>query len=196
MTRTWLITGSSRGFGRAVAEAALRAGENVVATARHASQLGGLQDIGADRVRLVTLDVTDAAASRAAAATAVDEFGRLDVVVNNAGYANSAPIEHTPITDFRAQIETNLFGLVNVTQAALPLFREQRSGHFIQFSSIGSRVGGTRGLAAYQSSKFAVEGLSEVLNAEVSPFGVKVTIIEPDGFRTEWGSASMRTAPI
>jgi len=144
----------------------------------------------------VTLDVTDAAASRAAAATAVDEFGRLDVVVNKAGYANSAPIEHTPITDFRSQIETNLFGLVNVTQAALTLFREQRSGHFIQFSSIGGRVGGTPGLAAYQSSKFAVEGFSEVLNAEVSPFGVKVTIIEPGGFRTEWGSASMRTAPI
>lgn len=196
MTRTWLITGSSRGFGREVAEAALRAGENIVATARHASQLGGLQDIGAARVRLVTLDVTDAPASRAAAATAVDEFGRLDVVVNNAGYANSAPIEHTPITDFRAQIETNLFGLVNATQAALPLFREQRSGHFIQFSSIGGRVGGTPGLAAYQFSKFAVEGFSEVLNAEVSPFGVKVMIIEPGGFRTEWGSASMRTAPV
>jgi NAD(P)-dependent dehydrogenase (short-subunit alcohol dehydrogenase family) len=128
--------------------------------------------------------------------TAVDAFGTLDVVVNNAGYANSAPIEEMADDDFRAQIETNLFGVVNVTKAALPVLHRQRSGHFIQFSSIGGRVGGSPGLAAYQTAKFGVEGFSEVLNNEVKPFGVKVTIIEPGGFRTDWGGSSMRTAPV
>jgi NAD(P)-dependent dehydrogenase (short-subunit alcohol dehydrogenase family) len=185
MTKTWLITGSSRGFGWELTKAALGSGDLVVATARRPEQLDSLVREYGDRVRTTTLDVTDAAAARAAVQLAIDEFGRLDVVVNNAGYANSSAIEETPDDDFRAQIETNLFGVVNVTKAALPVLRRQRSGHFIQFSSIGGRVGGTPGLAAYQAAKWAVEGFSEVLSNEVKPFGVKVTIIEPGGFRTE-----------
>jgi NAD(P)-dependent dehydrogenase (short-subunit alcohol dehydrogenase family) len=134
--------------------------------------------------------------ARRAVQTAIDEFGALDVVVNNAGYANSSAIEETTDDDFRAQIETNLFGVVNVTNAALPVLHKQRSGHFIQFSSIGGRVGGTPGMGAYQTAKFAVEGFSEVLSNEVKPFGIKVTIIEPGGFRTDWGGSSMRAVAV
>ncbi|GAB3947360.1 SDR family NAD(P)-dependent oxidoreductase [Kribbella albertanoniae] len=195
MSKVWLITGSSRGLGRALAEAVLAAGDRVVATARTPEQLADLVTKYGDQVRAVALDVTDPAAAQAAVQTAVDEFGGLDVVANNAGYANSAPIEETPDDDFRAQVETNLFGVVNVTKAALPVFREQKSGHFLQFSSIGGRVGGTPGMGAYQTAKFAVEGFSEVLNNEVKPFGVKVTIIEPGAFRTDWGGSSMTIAP-
>jgi NAD(P)-dependent dehydrogenase (short-subunit alcohol dehydrogenase family) len=196
MTKTWLITGSSRGFGRELAKAVLEDGDGLVATARRPEQLDDLVGEYGDRIRAIALDVTDAAAARAAVRTAVDEFGALDVVVNNAGYADSAPIEEMSDGDFRAQIETNLFGVVNVTKAALPVFRGQRSGHFIQFSSIGGRVGGTPGMGAYQTAKFAVEGFSEVLNAEVKPLGIKVTIIEPGAFRTAWGGASMRRIPV
>jgi NAD(P)-dependent dehydrogenase (short-subunit alcohol dehydrogenase family) len=196
MNKIWLITGSSRGLGRALAEAVLAAGGRVVATARKPEQLDDLVAKYGDQVRAVALDVTDATAARDAVRTALDEFGGLDVVANNAGYANSAAIEETPDEDFRAQIETNLFGVVNVTKAALPVFREQRSGHFLQFSSIGGRVGGTPGMGAYQTAKFAVEGFSEVLNNEVKPFGAKVTIIEPGAFRTDWGGSSMAIAPV
>jgi NAD(P)-dependent dehydrogenase (short-subunit alcohol dehydrogenase family) len=196
MTKTWLITGSSRGFGLELARAALDNGDDVVATARRPEQLDELVRRYGDRVRAVALDVTDAAAARAAVQTAVEEFGALDIVVNNAGYANSTSIEDFPDDDFRAQIETNLFGVVNVTKAALPVLRRQRSGHFIQFSSIGGRVGGSPGLAAYQTAKFGVEGFSEVLANEVKPLGIKVTIIEPGGFRTDWGGSSMRILPL
>jgi NAD(P)-dependent dehydrogenase (short-subunit alcohol dehydrogenase family) len=196
MTRTWLITGSSRGLGWELAKAVLDSGDNVVATARNPEQLGELVQRYGERVRTVALDVTDPAAARAAVQVALDEFGRLDVVVNNAGYANSASIEETPDDDFRAQIETNLFGVVNVTKAALPILRRQRSGHFIQFSSIGGRVGGTPGMGAYQTAKFAVEGFSEVLSNEMRPLGVKVTIVEPGAFRTDWGGSSMRTRQV
>jgi NAD(P)-dependent dehydrogenase (short-subunit alcohol dehydrogenase family) len=191
MTKTWLITGSSRGFGWELAKAAAAHGDNVVATARRPEQLDELVRGYPERVRAIPLDVTDAQAARAAVQTALDEFGALDVVVNNAGYATSAAIEEMADDEFRAQIETNLFGVVHVTKAALPVFRKQRSGHFVQFSSIGGRVGGTPGMGAYQTAKFAVEGFSEVLNAEVKPFGVKVTIIEPGAFRTDWGATSM-----
>jgi NAD(P)-dependent dehydrogenase (short-subunit alcohol dehydrogenase family) len=167
-----------------------------VATARRPEQLKDLVERHGDRVRAVALDVTDPAAARAAVQLALDAFGRLDVVVNNAGYANSAAIEDMPDEDFRAQIETNLFGVVNVTKAALPVLRRQGSGHFLQFSSIGGRVGGSPGLSAYQTAKFAVEGFSEVLNAEVGPLGIKVTIIEPGGFRTDWGGSSMTALPV
>ncbi len=196
MAKTWLVTGSSRGFGSELAEAALDAGENVIATARRPADLDGLVARYGDRVRAVALDVTDAMAARAAVATAVREFGRLDVVVNNAGYANSAPIEEMAEDDFRAQIEANLFGVVNVTRAALPVLRGQRSGHIVQFSSIGGRVGGTPGMGAYQTAKFGVEGFSEVLNAEVGPLGIKVVIVEPGPFRTEWSTTSMIRADV
>jgi NAD(P)-dependent dehydrogenase (short-subunit alcohol dehydrogenase family) len=196
MVRTWLITGSSRGFGWELAKAVLDNGDNLVATARRPEQLDKLVRGYSDRVRAVALDVTDADAARAAVQTSLDEFGALDVVVNNAGYANSAPIEEMPDADFRAQIEANLFGVVNVTKAALPVLRKQRSGHIIQFSSVGGRVGGSPGMGAYQTAKFAVEGFSEVLNAEVKPFGVKVVIVEPGPFRTEWSTSSMIRAEV
>jgi NAD(P)-dependent dehydrogenase (short-subunit alcohol dehydrogenase family) len=196
MAKTWLITGSSRGFGRELANAVLDAGENLVATARRPADLDGLVTRYGERVRAVALDVTDAAAARAAVDTAVREFGQLDVVVNNAGYANSAPIEEMAQDDFRAQIEANLFGVVNVTRAALPVLRGQRSGHIVQFSSIGGRVGGTPGMGAYQTAKFGVEGFSEVLNAEVRPLGIKVIIVEPGPFRTEWSTTSMIRAEV
>jgi NAD(P)-dependent dehydrogenase (short-subunit alcohol dehydrogenase family) len=196
MTKVWLITGGSRGFGRELARAALEGGDRVLATARRPEQLQGLAEEHADRVRTAALDVTDAAACRAAVQRAVEQFGGLDVVVNNAGYANSSPIEDTPDDDFRAQVETNLFGAINVTKAALPVLHAQRSGHFIQFSSIGGRVGGTPGLGAYQTAKWGLEGFSEVLVHEVGPLGIKVTIIEPGGFRTDWGGSSMQAPPV
>jgi NAD(P)-dependent dehydrogenase (short-subunit alcohol dehydrogenase family) len=192
MSKTWFITGSSRGFGRELAKAALDGGHNVVATARNPSQLSELVDQYGDSVRTFALDVTDVEASRAAVAYAVEEFGSLDVVVNNAGYANSGPIEEMADDDFRGQIEANLFGTVNVTKAALPVLRQQRSGTFLQFSSIGGRVGGTPGMGAYQTAKFAVEGFSEVLANEVKPFGIKVIIVEPGAFRTDWQGSSMK----
>jgi len=192
MTKIWLVTGSSRGLGREIARAALEIGSRVVATARRREQLDDFVDIYGDRVRTAALDVTDPEAARDAVGVAVAEFGQLDVVVNNAGYANSAPIEEMTEEDFRAQIEANLFGVVNVTRAALPILRQQRSGVFVQFSSVGGRVGGTPGMGAYQTAKFAVEGFSEVLANEVAPFGVKVIIIEPGAFRTDWQGSSMQ----
>ncbi|UBU17951.1 oxidoreductase [Nonomuraea gerenzanensis] len=195
MSKVWLITGSSRGFGLSLAREVLERGQRVLATARRPEQLDDLVGRYGDRVRPFALDVTDAQAARAAVRAATETFGRLDVVVNNAGYATSASIEDMPDEEFRRQLETNLYGVVNVTKAALPVLRQQRSGHFVQFSSIGGRVGGSPGMSAYQSAKFAVEGFSEVLNAEVKPLGVKVTIIEPGGFRTDWGGSSMTTLP-
>jgi NAD(P)-dependent dehydrogenase (short-subunit alcohol dehydrogenase family) len=191
MTKTWLITGSSRGFGWELAKTVLESGERVVATARRPEQLKDLVRQYGDRVRTFALDVTDPEGARAAVKLAVDAWGSLDVVVNNAGYAIYAAIEDMPDDVFRAQIEANLFGVVNVTKAALPVLRKQRSGHFIQFSSIGGRVGGTPGLSAYQAAKFAVEGFSEVLYSEVKPLGIKVTIIEPSAFRTDWSTRTM-----
>src|SRR5258706_1837974 len=196
MARTWLITGASRGFGRHLTEAVLEAGDQVVATARRPEQLDDLAAVHGERIRAVALDVTDAAAAVRTAKEATTSFGGLDVVVNNAGYANSAPIEEMSEADFRAQIESNLFGVVNVTRAALPVLRAQRSGTFVQFSSIGGRVGGTPGMGAYQTAKFAVEGFSEVLANEVAPFGVKVIIVEPGAFRTDWQGSSMELHPV
>jgi NAD(P)-dependent dehydrogenase (short-subunit alcohol dehydrogenase family) len=196
MARTWLITGSSRGLGRDLASAALAAGDNVVATARRPAQLDDLVARHGDRVLALALDVTDPAAAVAVVSQAVERFGSLDVVANNAGYGNSGSIEDTPSDDFRDQVETNYFGVVNVTRAALPIFRRQRAGHFLQFSSVGGRVGGSPGMGAYQAAKFAVEGFSEVLNAEVKPLGIKVTIVEPGPFRTDWGGSSMSFHPV
>ncbi len=195
MRKTWLITGSSRGLGRHLAAAVLQAGHNLVATARRPDQLDDLVDSYGDRVRAIALDVTDPGAARAAVATAVQAFGRLDVVVNNAGYADVASIEDMPEDEFRAQIDANFHGVVNVTRAALPTMREQGSGHIIQISSVGGRVGGP-GLGAYQAAKWAVGGFSEVLAKEVASFGIKVTVAEPGGMRTNWAGSSMRMLTI
>ncbi len=190
MSKVWFITGSSRGLGRSLAEAVLAHGDLLVATARNPEQLGDLVSKYGEQIRAVALDVTNPEQARTAIATAIDAFGRLDVVVNNAGYANVASIEETTEEDWRAQIETNLWGVINVTRAALPILRKQRSGHVVQISSTGGRTG-VAGLGPYQTAKWAVEGFSEVLSREVAPLGIKVTLIEPGGFRTDWGGSSM-----
>ncbi|MCY1054992.1 oxidoreductase [Nannocystis sp. SCPEA4] len=195
MSKVWLITGSSRGLGKELAQAALAAGHRVVVTARRPEQLHELVEAHGERARAVALDVTDPAAAQAAVAAAVDAFGRLDVVVNNAGYANLSSIEDVAEADFRAQFETNFFGAFHVTRAALPVLRRQRAGHIVQISSIGGRTG-SPGLAAYQSAKWALEGFSEVLHAEVKPLGIRVTLVEPGGFRTDWAGSSMRIDPF
>lgn len=195
MTKTWLITGSSRGLGRALAEAVLAAGNQLVATARKPEQLADLVAKYGDRVRAVALDVTDAAAARAAVKAAVESFGRLDVVVNNAGYGDMASVEDVTDDAFRAQIDTNFYGTVHVTRAALPYLREQGAGHIIQITSVGGRSTAP-GIGAYQSAKWAVEGFSGVLAQEVAPLGIKVTCIEPGAFRTDWAGSSMTIPPI
>ncbi|MCP3165090.1 oxidoreductase [Myxococcus qinghaiensis] len=195
MSKVWLITGSSRGLGRDLAEAVLAAGHRLVATARKPEQLKDLVERYGDRVRAVALDVTDPAAARAAIAEATRAFGRLDVVVNNAGYANVAAIEDVDEADFREQFETNFFGMMHVTRAALPVLRAQKDGHIIQVSSIGGRRG-SPGLASYQSAKWAMEGFSEVLAQEVAPLGIRVTIVEPGGMRTDWAGSSMHVGDI
>jgi NAD(P)-dependent dehydrogenase (short-subunit alcohol dehydrogenase family) len=191
----FLVTGSSRGLGRAIAGTALHAGHHVIATARDPRRLADLAERFGDRVRPVALDVTDAEAAEAAVRTAVESFGGLDVVVNNAGYADLASVEDSTMADFRAQVETNFFGVVSVTKAALPVLREQGHGHIIQVSSVGGRVA-SAGLSAYQSAKWAVGGFSEVLAQEVAPLGIKVTVIEPGGMRTDWAGSSMSIPPI
>lgn len=187
--KVWLITGSSRGLGRAITEAVLEAGHLVVATARDVSKLGDLKEAYKESVVVIGLDVTDEKAAANAVAEAVKVFGRLDVVINNAGYGNINSIEETSIVDFRAEIETNLFGTIIVTKAAIPVMRQQGAGHIIQFSSMGGRIGPI-GRGPYAAAKWGVEGFSEVLAKEVGPFGVKVTIIEPGGFRTDFAGAS------
>jgi NAD(P)-dependent dehydrogenase (short-subunit alcohol dehydrogenase family) len=189
MSQVWLITGSSRGLGRALAEAVLAAGHELVATARDPKQLADLVERHGARVRAVALDVTDELAARAAVQSTVDAFGRLDVVVNNAGYGNVAAIEDVELEDFRAQVETNLYGVVHVTKAAVPVMRRQGSGRILQVSSIGGRVGPI-GRSAYAAAKWGVEGFSEVLAKEVGPLGIKVTILEPGGFRTDFAGSS------
>ena len=191
MTQTWMITGSSRGIGRAVAEAVLAAGHNLMATARDLETLHDLVDLHRDRVRTAGLDVTDPLQVDAAVQATIEAFGRIDVVANIAGYGNLGSIEDTSLVDIRAQIETNLFGTINVTKAVLAKMREQRAGHIIQFSSVGGRIGST-GRAAYSVAKWGVEGFSEVLATETAPLGIKVTIIEPGGFRTDFAGSSSK----
>jgi NAD(P)-dependent dehydrogenase (short-subunit alcohol dehydrogenase family) len=191
MSKVWLVTGSSRGLGRDLAKAVLAAGDRLVATARDPEQLRDIVAAAPDRAIAVKLDVTRADDAREAVKAAVAKFGRIDVLVNNAGYANVSSIEDVAEDDFRTQMETNFFGVFHVTRAALPVLREQKSGHVIQIASIGGRMG-SAGLGAYQSAKWAVEGFSEVLDKEVRPLGIKVTVVEPGGFRTDWAGSSMR----
>ncbi|KAB1934487.1 SDR family NAD(P)-dependent oxidoreductase [Micromonospora sp. ALFpr18c] len=195
MSRVWLITGCSTGLGRALAEAVLADGDRLVATARNPTQLADLADRYGDQVRTVSLDVTDPAAARTVVSDAVDAFGRLDILVNNAGYADVAAIEDISEDAFRAQIEANFFGVVNLSRAALPPMREQRRGHIVQVSSVGSRVASI-GLGAYQAAKWAVSGFSGVLAREVGSFGIRVTAVEPGALRTEWAGSSMSALPI
>jgi NAD(P)-dependent dehydrogenase (short-subunit alcohol dehydrogenase family) len=193
---TWFITGSSRGLGRALATAALTAGDRVVATARQLTSVTDLSDKYGDLVLPVALDVTDPVAVQAAVATAVGHFGRLDVVVNNAGYSDLAPIETLDEEGFRTQFETNFWGVYHVSKAVIPQLRAQGGGLLVQVSSVGGRVGGSPGIASYQAAKFAVDGFSRVLAAETAPFGVKVMVVEPSGFATDWAGSSMTVHDI
>ena len=193
MSKVWLVTGCSRGLGRELAQAVLAAGHRLIATARDPRQLAFLAP--GDRLRTVALDVVDAAAARAAVAVATSAFGRLDVVVNNAGYIKANSVEDLPEDEFRRQIEINLFGVYNVTRAALPVMHAQRGGHIIQISSIGGRRG-TPGLGGYQAAKWAVGGFSEVLAREVAPLGIRVTCVEPGGMRTDMFGLSMLADPL
>lgn len=188
-TQVWLVTGSSRGLGRAFTESALEAGHRVVATARNSEHLTDIARKFGERVRTVSLDVTNEAQAKDAVDAAIDTFGGLDVLVNNAGYGNVCPVEDTSLAEFRAQIETNLFGVIIMTKAVLPYFRERRAGHVIQITSIAGRIG-PAGRAPYAAAKFGIEGFSESLSREVGPLGVKVTIVEPGGFRTDFAGAS------
>lgn len=194
--RVWLITGASRGFGRALVDAVLAAGDAVIATARRPDQLADVIESYRERALALQLDVTDAPAAAAAISAAQERFGRIDVVVNNAGYANVSPIETADDVDFRAQFETNFWGVYNVSKAAIPLLRAQGGGLIIQFSSVGGRVGGSPGIASYQAAKFAIDGFSRVLQAETAPFGIKVLVVEPSGFATDWAGASMGVGDI
>jgi NAD(P)-dependent dehydrogenase (short-subunit alcohol dehydrogenase family) len=196
MTRTWFITGSSRGFGRALVRAALAAGDTVAATARRPEQLDDLVAEHGDRIRAIRLDVADVDSVRAALADAHAAFGRIDVVVNNAGYANVAPIETSDDADVRAQFETNFWGVWNVSKAAVPILRAQGGGLIIQFSSVGGRVGGSGGIASYQAAKFAIDGFSRVLRSETERFGIRTVVVEPSGFRTDWAGSSMSVAAV
>ena len=191
MTRTWLVTGSSRGFGRALCERIVAAGDKLVATARDPARLAPLGEMGGDRVAIARLDVTDEKDAQAAVAMAVDRFGALDVLVNNAGYGDIGSVEDTLLEAFRAQIEANLFGTIIMTKAAIPHMRARRCGHIVQFSSVGGRLGAP-GRSAYSAAKWGVEGFSEVLAQEMRLVGVHVTIVEPGGFRTDFAGASTR----
>ncbi len=189
----WFITGTSRGFGREWALAALERGDSVAATARDTSTLDDLVAEHGDRVLPLELDVTDRSAAYAAVEQAHDRFGRLDVVVNNAGYGQFGMVEELSEEECRAQIETNLFGALWVTQAALPRLRAQGSGHIIQVSSIGG-ISAFPTVGIYHASKWALEGISQALAQEVKGFGIKVTLIEPGGYATDWGGSSAKHA--
>lgn len=193
--KVWLVTGSSRGLGRNIVEAALKAGDKVVATARKPEQLQELVDRYGEHVRAIGLDVTNPESAAGAVQAAIEVFGRIDVLVNNAGYGDIASVEDVTLDDFRAQIDTNFYGVVHMTKAVLPVMREQGEGHIIQISSLGGRMGAP-GLAGYQSAKWAVGGFSTVLSQEVAPLGIKVTVVEPGGMRTEWAGSSMNIPQI
>lgn len=185
MAKVWLITGSGNGLGRDIAEAALATGDNVVAGARRIEELAPLVAKYGERVKPVTLEVRDEAAAQQAVKLAVDTFGRLDVLVNNAGYGQIAPFEQISAEDFQAVVDTCFWGVVYTTRAAIPVMRKQKSGYIFQVSSVGGRfaIGGN---TPYHAAKWAVGGFSDSLAMEVAPFGVKVCTLEPGGIRTNW----------
>jgi NAD(P)-dependent dehydrogenase (short-subunit alcohol dehydrogenase family) len=191
LAKTWFITGASKGFGREWTEAALERGDKVAATARKVETLDALVETYGDAVLPIQLDVTERDADFEAVKQAADHFGQLDVVVNNAGYGHFGAIEELSEEDVRSQLETNFFGALWVTQAALPILRAQHSGHIIQVSSIGG-ITAFPTVGAYHASKWALEGFSQALAQEVADFGIKVTLIEPGGFSTDWAGPSAK----
>ena len=194
MAKVWLITGSGNGLGRDIAEAALAAGDSVVAGARRTEELAPLVEQYGDRVKPVMLEVRDESAAKAAVQAAVDTFGRLDVLVNNAGYGEFAPFEQMSAEDFKAIVDTCFYGVVYTTRAALPVMRKQKSGHIFQVSSIGGRLA-IAGNSPYHAAKWAVGGFSDAVAMEVAPLGVKVCTLEPGGIRTNWARRARQNAP-
>lgn len=189
MSKVWFVTGASKGFGREFVVAALQRGEKVAATARNTDTLADLVERYGDAVLPLQLDVTNRDQVQSAVKAAHDTFGSLDVVINNAGYGLFGTVEEITEQQLRDQLETNLFGVLHVTQAVLPILREQGSGHIIQISTIGG-VAAFPSLGGYHASKWALEGLTESLSQEVAGFGIKVTLVEPGGFNTDWAGSS------
>jgi NAD(P)-dependent dehydrogenase (short-subunit alcohol dehydrogenase family) len=194
MAKVWLITGSGNGLGRDIAETALAGGDNVVAGARRTEELAPLVAQYGDRVKPVMLEVRDEAAAKGAVRLAVDTFGRLDALVNNAGYGQFAPFEQMSAEDFQAVVDTCFYGVVYTTRAAIPQMRKQKSGHIFQVSSVGGRLA-VAGNTPYHAAKWAVGGFSDSLAMEVAPFGVKICTLEPGGIRTNWARRAGQNAP-
>jgi NAD(P)-dependent dehydrogenase (short-subunit alcohol dehydrogenase family) len=194
MTKVWLVTGSGNGLGRDIVEAALEAGDSVVAGARRIEELNAAVEKYGSRITPVHLDVRDEEAAHAAVRAALTKYGRLDVLVNNAGYGHFAPFEQMSSQDFRDVVETCLFGVVYTTRAALPIMRKQRGGHIFQVSSIGGRIA-MPGNSPYHAAKWAVGGFSDSVAAEVAPFGVKICTLEPGGIRTNWAQRAGENSP-
>ena len=195
MSKVWLVTGSASGLGREIAEAVLASGDRLLATARDPQRLNDLVGRYGKQVSAAPLDVADEGAAKIAVAKAVDVFGRLDVLVNNAGYGDTAPFEQLSSERFRALVETNFFGVVSMTRAAIPIMRKQESGCILQISSVGGRLA-TPGNAAYHAAKWAVGGFTEAIALEVAAFAVKVCALEPGGMRTNWGNRANADIPI
>src|ERR1700716_1940450 len=194
MAKVWLITGSGNGLGRDIVEAVLSSGDSVVAGARRTQELEPLVGQYGERVKPATLEVRDEAAARAAVQLAVDAFGRLDVLVNNAGYGQFAPFEQMSAEDFQAVVDTCFYGVVYTTRAAVPVMRKQKSGHIFQVSSVGGRMA-IAGNTPYHAAKWAVGGFSDALAMEVAPLGVKICTLEPGGIRTNWARRAGENAP-
>src|ERR1700730_7025486 len=194
MSKVWLVTGSGSGLGRNITEAVLASGARLVATARDPRRLDDVVKKHSDQVRTASLDVADENAANSAVQAAVDAFGRLDVVVNNAGYGDIAPFEQLSSERFKAVVDTNFYGVVNVTRAVLPIMRKQRSGCILQISSVGGRLA-RPGSTPYHAAKWAVGGFTESLAQELAPFGVKVCALEPGGMRTNWGVRANQDMP-
>jgi NAD(P)-dependent dehydrogenase (short-subunit alcohol dehydrogenase family) len=193
MRKIWFITGSSRGLGRSLAEAVLESGDNVAATARNIDQLKDLSDKYPGQVLAISLDVTVNDQIQKAVSSAISHFGRIDILVNNAGFGITGAAEAFTGEQVRSQLETNLYAPIEITRVVLPYMRKQRSGHILQISSVGGRVGNA-GLSIYQAAKFGLGGFSEALAKEVAPLGIRVTSVEPGGFRTDWAGDSMAYA--
>jgi NAD(P)-dependent dehydrogenase (short-subunit alcohol dehydrogenase family) len=194
MSKVWLVTGSASGLGRDISEAVLASGDRLLATARDPQRLSDLVERYGQQMATASLDVSDEAAARAAVSKAVDVFGRLDVLINNAGYGDTAPFEQVSSERFRALIETNFFGVVSMTRAAIPIMRQQKSGCILQISSVGGRIA-TPGNASYHAAKWAVGGFTEAVALEVASFGVRVCALEPGGMRTNWGNRAVADVP-
>ncbi|KAA2244707.1 SDR family NAD(P)-dependent oxidoreductase [Chitinophaga agrisoli] len=194
MTKIWFITGSSRGLGRSLTQAVLAKGDQVAATARKPEQLKDLTEKYPGQILPIQLDVTNQQQIADAVAKTIQHFGRIDVLVNNAGFGITGATEAFTHEQVRSQLETNLYAPIEITRAVLPYMRKQRSGRILQISSTGGRVGGV-GLSIYQTAKFGLGGFSETLSKEVQPLGIRVTSVEPGGFRTDWATDSMSFAP-